>query len=110
MDGLKQGDIILTALPGDYGKPRPALVMQAKGLDDAHSSVIICPITSTLYEAHPMRQDVAPSKGNGLRKSSQLMVDKLYAIKGDRIKQSIGRLSAAEMKRLKAAVRTLLAL
>jgi mRNA interferase MazF len=32
---LKRGDIVVVAAPGDYGKPRPAVVVQADALTEA---------------------------------------------------------------------------
>ncbi|MCF8136468.1 MAG: type II toxin-antitoxin system PemK/MazF family toxin [Desulfotignum sp.] len=36
-------------VPGDYGKPRPAVILQSD-LFEEHPSVVILPVTSTLQE------------------------------------------------------------
>lgn len=73
---MRRGDLVMVALQGDYGKPRPALVIQSD-LFDGHPSVTILPITSELVEAPLFRLSVDPTPGNGLRKRSQVMVDKI---------------------------------
>ena len=40
-----RGDLVTVALPGDYGKPRPALVIQSD-LFAEHPSVTVLPVTS----------------------------------------------------------------
>ena len=68
---MKRGDVVTIALQGDYGKPRPALVVQSD-LFDAHPSVTVLPITSELRETPLFRVDVEPNDANGLRKKSQV--------------------------------------
>ena len=91
MEGLKRGDIVVVALQGDYGKPRPALVVQSD-LFDAHSSVAILPLTSEILGAPIFRITVEPAAGNGLKVRSQVMVDKPYTVGKDKIGGRIGRL------------------
>jgi mRNA interferase MazF len=90
VDRLKRGDLVVVAVPGDYGKPRPALVVQADVFNDAHASVTLVPVTSTLVDAPLFRLTVAPSPGNGLRALSQIMIDKVTTIARARIGPSIG--------------------
>jgi mRNA interferase MazF len=92
VDRLKRGDLVVVALPGDYGKPRPALIVQADLFNETHASVTVVPVTSTLVNAPLFRLTVEPSPGNGLRSLSQLMVDKVTTIPRARITQVIGRL------------------
>ena len=79
------------ALSGDYGKPRPALVIQSD-LFDAHSSVTILPVTSELREAPLFRIAITPSAANGLRSPSQVMVDKAQTVARAKIGKTMGRL------------------
>ena len=46
---MKRGDLVTIALQGDYGKPRPALVIQSD-LFSEHPSVVILPVTSELRD------------------------------------------------------------
>jgi mRNA interferase MazF len=92
VDRLKRGDLVVVALPGDYGKPRPALIVQADLFNETHASVTVVPVTSTLVDAPLFRLTVEPSPSNGLRSLSQLMVDKVTTVSRPRITQTIGRL------------------
>lgn len=78
-------------LPGAYGKPRPALVIQAD-LFDQHPSVTILPITSELRDAPLFRIAIEPSAENGLRKQSQVMVDKAHTVPREKLSHPIGHL------------------
>jgi mRNA interferase MazF len=88
---LRRGDLVTVALPGAYGKPRPALVIQSD-LFDQHPSITILPITSELRDMPLFRVAVAPSAGNGLRKPSQVIVDKAQTVPREKLGSSIGRL------------------
>lgn len=88
---MTRGDLVTIALPGDYGKPRPALVIQSD-LFGAHPSVTILPVTSELRDAPLFRIAIAPSAVNGLRKPSQVMVDKPQTVARAKIGKTIGRL------------------
>lgn len=46
---MRRGDLVTIALQGDYGKPRPALIVQSD-LFNEHPSVTILPVTSELRE------------------------------------------------------------
>ena len=88
---MKRGDVVTIALQGDYGKPRPALVVQSD-LFDAHPSVTVLPITSELRETPLFRVDVEPDDANGLRKKSQVMVDKAQTVARAKVGKTVGRL------------------
>ena len=87
---MTRGDLVTIVLSGDYGKPRPALVIQSD-LFDAHPSVTILPVTSELRHAPLFRIAVTPSAANGLRKPSQVMVDKPQTVARAKIGKTIGR-------------------
>lgn len=88
---MRRGDLITIALQGDYGKPRPALVIQSD-LFDAHPSVTILPVTGELREVPLFRISVMPSDSNGLNKPSQVMIDKAQTVPRERIGPTFGRL------------------
>jgi mRNA interferase MazF len=104
VDGLKRGDLVVVALPGDYGKPRPALVVQSDLFNETHASVTVVPVTSTLVDAALFRLTVEPSPANGLRSLSQLMIDKVTTISRTRISQVIGRLEDDLLLRVSRAL------
>lgn len=88
---MRRGDLITIALKGDYGKPRPALIVQSD-LFDEHPSVTVLPVTSVLREAPLFRISVQPDAKNGLLKPSQIMVDKAQTLPREKIGNTIGRL------------------
>ena len=47
MDRVKRGDLVVVAVPGDNGKPRPAVVVQADVFNETHVSVTLVSVTST---------------------------------------------------------------
>lgn len=93
---ISRGDLVAAAFLGDYGKPRPALVIQSDGFNQLRS-VMVLPLTSELYAAPLIRIDVAPSASNGLRRRSHIMVDKAATISRTKIGQRIGQLDAETM-------------
>ena len=104
VDQLKRGDVVVVALAGDYGKPRPALVIQSDLFNETHASVTVVPLTSTLVDAPIFRLTVEPSPANGLRSLSQLMIDKVTTVSRTRIAQSIGRLEDDLLLRVSRAL------
>ena len=89
---MKRGELITVSLPGNYGKPRPALIIQSD-LFDVHPSITILPITSELHDAPLFRIFVEPDSENGLRQTSQVMVDKTHTIPRDKAGDVFGKLS-----------------
>lgn len=92
------------AASGDYGKPRPAVIVQSDALPDAHISVVVCQMTSDLIDGRTFRVTIEPSTGNGLCIRSQVMADKPVTIQRRRIGNPIGRLAAEDMARLNVAL------
>jgi mRNA interferase MazF len=90
---MKRGDLVTIVVQGDFGKPRPALVIQADHFDK-HATVTVLPVTSTLVAAPLLRITVSPSAENGLQKPSQVMVDKAVTVKHDKVGQAFGRINA----------------
>ena len=88
--------MVTIALPGAYGKPRPALVIQTD-LFEAHSSVTILPVTSTLRAAPLFRIPIRPTKKNGLRRESQIMVDKAQTVPREKVGSPFGRIADESM-------------
>lgn len=86
-----RGDFVTVALAGDFGKPRPALVVQADSFS-ATATLTILLVTSTIVEAPLLRVDVPPDAGSGLRKPSQVMIDKAMTVRRERLGSPIGRI------------------
>lgn len=102
---MSRGDVVICAAPGDYGKPRPAVVVQSDFFNPTHPSVVICPVSSEQIDTPLFRVSLRPTSENGLRKECQVMVDKVMALRRDRIRKRAGRLSRAEMNRVDAVLR-----
>jgi mRNA interferase MazF len=93
---VKRGDLVTIALPGAYGKPRPALVIQSD-LFDEHPSMTVLPVTSELRDTPLFRIFVEPDEGNGLRIRSQVMVDKAQTVPREKVGETFGRLDDTTM-------------
>jgi mRNA interferase MazF len=101
---MRRGDVVVVAASGDYGKPRPAVIVQTDAFPKDHASAVICQLTSELVEAPDFRITIDPSEHNGLRARSQVMADKPVTVRRARIGQSIGRLDAGDLARLNIAL------
>jgi mRNA interferase MazF len=107
---MTRGDVVIVAAPGDYGKPRPAVIVQTDAFPPAHPSVVVCQMTSELVDDADFRVTIEPGPENGLRARSQVMADKPVTVRRDRIGRQIGRLAAAEITRLNVALAFVLGL
>ncbi len=104
---VKRGDIVTIAIAGDYGKPRPALVIQHDAFD-ALESLVVLRITSAVHELPLFRIDLRPTESNGLRKPSQIMIDKPAAVPKQRLGRRVGRVDADTLDLVGRALRRFL--
>jgi mRNA interferase MazF len=93
---VKRGDLVTVAIPGDFGKPRPALIIQSDLFSEA-ATVTVLLVSGAYQDAPLLRIPVEPDALNGLKKSSQVMVDKAMTIRREKIGETIGRLDAETM-------------
>ncbi len=93
---MRRGDIVITVTRGDYGKPRPAVVIQSDQIPETES-VLVCLMTTTLREVRIFRLSVGPGEGTGLREPSQVQVDKIMAVPREKVGKVIGRLPPETM-------------
>lgn len=93
---MKRGDLVSVAISGDFGKPRPALVLQSDRFSDL-DTVVVALLTSEIVPATFLRATVEPDDENGLRKTSQIMVDKIMTVRREKIGPVFGQLSARKM-------------
>ena len=101
---MRRGDVVIVAAAGDYGKPRPAVIVQTDAFPEDHASVIVCQMTSDLADAPDFRITIEPRAGNGLREKSQIMADKPVTLRRERIGQVVGHLTDEEIVALDAAL------
>lgn len=106
---MTRGDIVTVAASGDYGKPRPAVIIQDE-LFDSLPSVTVLPLTSELRDAPILRITVRPAADNGLRKPSQIMIDKIITVPRARIGERIGRLDNGAIQSVNTALARFLGL
>lgn len=104
---MKRGDLVTIAVSGDYGKPRPALVVQADAFD-LHPSVTVLPLTSELHDTPLFRITVGPGNGTGLDKRSQVMVDKATTVPRAKIGSRFGKVDGLTLQAVNQALRGLL--
>ena len=91
---MKRGDFITVVAPGDYGKPRPAIVIQSDWLK-ATDSILVALLTSALVDAPFYRLQIESTEENGLKAPSQIMVDKIIAMPRAKCGRTMGRIDEA---------------
>ncbi len=103
---MKRGAIIVVAARGAYtGKPRPAVVVQSDLFNQTHASVTVCPITSDCVDAPLFRLNLPPGSRTGLKRVSQIMVDKVVSVPRQSISEEIGECNDGELDTLDDGLR-----
>jgi mRNA interferase MazF len=100
---MNRGDLVTVALPGAYGKPRPAVVVQADRFNHL-GSITFLPFTSDLLPAEIFRIIINPSAENGLQTPSQVMADKCSTLPLVKVGSVFGRLGATDLGRVDRAL------
>ena len=57
---MRRGDVVTIAAAGDYGEPRPAIIVQTDALPENHASVVVCQLTSEVADAPDFRVTIEP--------------------------------------------------
>ena len=104
----RRGDLVTVSLQGDFGKPRPALVVQTDLLD-ALPTLMLCPISSELRDAD-FRVLLQPTPDNGLRLPSQVMVDKVSTLPRNKVGAAFGHLDIERLRKVDRALLLVLGL
>ena len=99
---------MVISAPGDYGKPRPAVVVQSDRI--ALDSVLVAQVTSTIVDAPLYRLTIEPSESTGLNTTSQVMVDKIITMRREKCGQVKGRIDDATLVALNRMLSTMLGL
>ncbi len=100
---IRRGDLVTVATAGDYGKPRPALVVQADAFRELES-VTVLRLTSELHEWPLFRISIEPTPESGLRRRSQIMIDKATTVRRGKIGQRVGRVDNDTMRAVDGAL------
>jgi mRNA interferase MazF len=106
---VKRGDIVIIAPPGPFNKPRPALLVQAHIYDETEN-VTVALITSDLSRSPGLRIRIDPTQANGLRKTSEVMIDHLQTVPVHRIGSVAGEAEPEVMRQVSLALRLFLGL
>ena len=93
---MRRGDLVTVVMTSDFGKPRPALVVQSDQFDHIDTVTVLL-LSGTLVDAPLVRPTVRPTAENGLRKPSQVMVDKAMSVKSDKVGPAFGSIDADTM-------------
>ncbi|MDI9335326.1 MAG: type II toxin-antitoxin system PemK/MazF family toxin [Cytophagales bacterium] len=94
---MRRGSLVTVAVQGDYGKPRPAVVIQSDNFAE-HPSITVLPLTSTLLDTPLVRVTIEPSSENRLTQKSQVMIDKSATLPRGKIGDVIGSLDYVSMQ------------
>ena len=101
---MKRGNVVTVAIQGDFGKPRPAVVLQSDVFSDIHATVTVALISSEIVQAPIFRLDIEPNETNGLSRPSQVQIDKIMSIRSEKIGSVIGELNDVMMVRVNRAL------
>jgi mRNA interferase MazF len=107
---IARGDVVLMVVPSDLGRPRPGVVVQGDTFTAGLSTIFVCPVSSDLQAGLSLRPLIEVAPENGLRLRSQIMTDKLVALRRDRIRRVIGHIDAETSEQLDRALLLVLGL
>jgi mRNA interferase MazF len=107
---IARGDVVLMVVPSDLGRPRPGIVVQGAEFTAGLSTILVCPVSSDLQDRLSLRPLIEVAPQNGLRLRSQIMTDKLVALRRDRIRRVIGRIDVETSEKLDRALLLVLGL
>jgi len=107
---MKRAEIWTVAGGPDYaGKPRPAVILQDDAFEET-TSITLCPCTTHFVDAPLIRLPIEPTKQNGLKITSHLMVDKITTVTKSKLQKRVGKLAEEDIIRLNRAVLVFLGL
>jgi mRNA interferase MazF len=95
--------VVTVVLPGAYGKPRPALLVQDDAFE-ALPSVMLLPITSDIRDLPPLRILIEPGPDSGLKRRSQAQIDKVMTVPRAKVGRRVGALDADTMQKVDDAL------
>ena len=86
---MKRGDIVIVAPPGEFGKPRPAVIIQAN-VEAGQERVPVALITSDLQRLPALRIPLQASTVTGLKRPSEIAVDNIQTFSVSKVGEAIG--------------------
>jgi mRNA interferase MazF len=106
---VTRGDLTTVVISGEYGKPRPALIIQDNRFADVPSITVLL-LTSQLTDAPLLRISVEANDTTGLERPSHVMIDKTMTLSRGKLGQRMGRVDNDTMTRVSRALSVLLGL
>jgi mRNA interferase MazF len=107
---VKRGDLVLVVVPSELGRSRPGVVVQADEFNEELSTIFVCPISSDLQDGLRLRPIIEAEPSTGLRLRSQIMTDKMIALRRDRVRSVIGHINGETSEQLDRALLVMLGL
>jgi len=107
---VNRGDVFSLSLRGNAGMPRPSIIVHANELLRPGLSILVCPPTSNILDDAVTRPTIEPSKTNGLRMSSQVMVNRMTSAEAGQLGLIIGTLGDEDVSKIDLAPMILLGL
>lgn len=101
---MKRGDLVTVALQGDFGKPRPALIIQSDLFMPEGETVVVLLLSSGLILAPIFRITVIPNEENGLKTTCQIQVDKIVTVKKSKLGPVFGRINNSTLVSINRAL------
>jgi mRNA interferase MazF len=91
------------------GKIRPVIVIQASDVIAAGTSgIVVVPLTTRTEDEHILRVRVDPSKGLGLKKPSDALLDQIHTIDRVLLIEDLGEIPPGIFAKIRDGVRFLL--
>ena len=91
------------AVGHEIRKTRPAVIISNDHLNELAATILVMPITAGLYSYYhwiPLR----PPEG-GLKKASTIVTEQIRAIDKRRVRERLGAVSVATLKKIEDAIR-----
>lgn len=108
---MKQGEIwnvYFDPIKGsEQGGNRPAVIISGNTLNKNLGVIIVCPLSTAIhnYEGNPV---LTPTKENGLKHTSEILVFHIRSLSKDRFKRKSGKITNKELKKVKQTVEDIL--
>lgn len=86
---------------------RPAVVISGNTMNKYFNVLLVCPLTTSIknYKGHPV---IEPSKENGLKAASEIMVFHARSISQERFKKKLGQIAQNDLSTIKTTLNKLI--
>lgn len=100
---MKRGDVVIVALQGDHGKPRPALIVQSDAVSGTRLVSVVL-LTSKARDAPLVRVPIAALPATGLQEPSFAMLDRITSADRSKVGAVTGHVDDATMLAINRAM------